>query len=87
MWWFCDSIQHQFRRAQQAVFVIEETTLIENLSLPERIGPSYKWKGVIYPKVACATEGEVGIVLFWMYFFYIGTEHVEFKSYSWWKYK
>lgn len=37
-----DSIQDQFRRAQQAVFVIEETTLIENLSLPERIGPSYK---------------------------------------------
>lgn len=54
------------------MFVIEETTLIENLSLPERIGPPYKLKGVIYPKVACATEGEVGIVPFWMYFFYIG---------------
>jgi len=30
------------RKAQQAAFVIEETTLIENLSMPKRIGPSSK---------------------------------------------
>lgn len=34
---------------------------------------------MIYAKVVCATEGEVVIVLFWMYFFYIGIQHVEFS--------
>lgn len=57
--------------SRQCLWLIEETKLIENMSMPDRIGPSYKWKGVIYPKVICATEGLACIFLFRMYFFSI----------------
>lgn len=45
------------------MFVIEETPLIENLSMPERIGPSFKSKGVIYPEEQSVPQGE-GLVVF-----------------------